>query len=160
MTAFRPATPDDAVALRDLERIASLVALGHVFPPDRHPYPDDDVLARWVLVLADPGVHVEVVEADTGLVCFVAWDAASVRHLAVHPDHWGRGLAGEAIARATAGIAAGGANRAVLWCLAENERARGFYEHLGWRTTGREQVAVWPPHPTEVEYAVATAPAV
>ena len=160
MTSFRPATPDDAVALRDLERTASLAALGHVFPPDRYPYPDDDVLARWGLVLADPAVQVEVVEADAGLVCLVAWDAGSVRHLAVHPDWWGRGLAREAMGRAMAGITAGGVGRAVLWCLADNERARGLYEHLGWRTTGREQDAAWPPYPTEVEYAVATAAAV
>ena len=40
-----------------------------------------------------------------------------------------------------------------LWCLVENHRARGLYEHLGWRPTGREQTAVWPPYPREMEYA-------
>ena len=160
MPDFRPASPEDAVALLALERDASLAALGHVFPPDRYPYPATDVLARWVLVLDDPEVRVEVVEGAEGFDCFVAWDDVSVRHLAVRPDAWGRGLAREALARAVAAIAAGGAERALLWCLADNERARGFYEHLGWRATGRAQEAVWPPHPIELEYAVATGAAV
>ena len=47
---FRPAREDEAGALRDLERAANLVALGHVFPPDRFPFPDDAVLARWAIV--------------------------------------------------------------------------------------------------------------
>jgi hypothetical protein len=37
--------------------------------------------------------------------------------------------------------------------LADNQRARDFYAHLGWAATGREQAAEWPPHPVELEYA-------
>ena len=44
---FRPATDGDAVALRDLEKAANLIALAHVFPPETHPYPDAGVLDRW-----------------------------------------------------------------------------------------------------------------
>jgi hypothetical protein len=55
------------------------------------------------------------------------------------------GLARQAVARAS------GVRR--LWCLAENHRARGFHEHLGWRATGRNHLAEWPPYPTELEYA-------
>ena len=61
---WRTATDDDAVALRDLERVSSSAGLAHVFGD--LPYPDDDVLARWVLVLADPEVTVEVVEDADG----------------------------------------------------------------------------------------------
>ena len=45
-----------AVALRDLERSASRTGLAHVF--GELPYPDDDVLARWALLLDDPTVVV------------------------------------------------------------------------------------------------------
>ena len=45
---WRRATAEDAVALRDLERVASLTGLAHVF--GELPYPDDDVLARWALL--------------------------------------------------------------------------------------------------------------
>jgi len=150
---FRTAGADDAEALRDLERDANLVALAHVFPPDRFPFPSEDVQARWTQVLADPAVRVEVVDGDTGLRCFVAWDAVTLRHLAVHPDAWGSGLARAAVARAADAIRAKG-RQPVLWCLADNVRARAIYEHLGWETTGSRREAVWPPYPVELEYSL------
>jgi GNAT superfamily N-acetyltransferase len=142
---WRVATSADAVALRDLERSASRAGLAHVFGD--LPYPDDDVLARWALVLDDPEVLVEVVEDDLGLVVLVAHDGATLRHLAVRPDHWGAGLGSEAFARAEAA----GARR--LWVLEANERARRLYDSLGWRPSGATQECPWRPYPTEVEYA-------
>jgi GNAT superfamily N-acetyltransferase len=142
---WRVATPADAVALRDLERSASRVGLAHVF--GELPYPDDDVLARWVLLLDDPEVTVEVVEDEHCLVALVAHDGSTLRHLAVRPDHWGEGLAREAFARAEAA----GARR--LWVLEANGRARRLYESLGWRPSGTTQECPWRPYPTEVEYA-------
>lgn len=141
----RVATSADAVALRDLERTASRAGLAHVFGD--LPYPDDDVLARWTLLLDDPEVVVEVVEDGLGLVALVAHDGSTLRHLAVRPDHWGAGLAREAFARAEAA----GARR--LWVLEANERARRLYESLGWRPSGTTQECPWRPYPTEVEYA-------
>ena len=75
VTAWRRATPADAVALRDLESAASRAGLAHVFGD--LPYPDDDVLARWVLLLDDPEVVVEVVEDDAGLVVLCAHDGSA-----------------------------------------------------------------------------------
>ena len=63
---------------------------------------------------------------------------------AVRPSRWGTGLARRAVERAV------GVTR--LWCLVDNVHARGFYEHLGWRPTGREGAAEWPPYPVELEY--------
>ena len=145
MTTWRRATATDAVALRDLERTASRTGLAHVFGD--LPYPDDDVLARWVLLLDDPEVVVEVAEDDDGLVVLAAHDGESLRHLAVRPDHWGSGLGREGFARAERS----GARR--LWVLADNARARGLYESLGWRPSGVTQECPWPPFPTELEYA-------
>lgn len=142
---WRRATADDVVALRDLERIASRAGLAHVF--GELPYPDDDVLARWALLLDDPGVVVEVVEDDDGLVALTAHDGATLRHLAVRPDHWSAGLGREGFVRAQAA----GARR--LWVLEANARARGLYESLGWAPTGLTQECPWPPYPIEVEYA-------
>lgn len=151
VSTWRRATPDDAVDLRDLERAASSAGLGHVFGD--LPYPDDDVLARWALVLADPEVVTEVVEDARGLVAFAAHDGSSLRHLGVRPDAWGRGLARDGVARAVAA----GARR--LWVLAENHRARGLYASLGWTPTGTEQECPWPPCPRELEYALSPADA-
>ena len=144
MMTWRRATEADAVALRDLERIASQTGLAHVF--GALPYPDDDVLARWALLLDDPEVLVEVVEDEQGLVALAAHDGTSLRHLAVRPDHWSAGLGREAFARAEAA----GARR--LWVLAENARARMLYESLGWAPTGVSQECPWRPYPTELEY--------
>jgi GNAT superfamily N-acetyltransferase len=149
---FRDATLDDLVALRDLEREANLAALGHVFPPDRFPFPDDDVLARWALVLDEPGVVVRVAEDDRGLVAVAAYDDSTLRHLAVRPDHWGDGLATTAIETALHAMDQRGCTIASLWCLEENHRARRLYEYLGWRATPDRQDAPWPPHPVEMRY--------
>jgi GNAT superfamily N-acetyltransferase len=150
VTEWRRASHGDAVALRDLERVASCTALAHVFGD--LPYPDADVLARWALLLDDPEVTVEVVEDERGLVALAAHDGTSLRHLAVRPDHWSAGLGREGVARA----AAAGARR--LWVLEANSRARGLYESLGWSPSGAAQESPWPPFPTEVEYVSPAAP--
>ncbi|WP_341928036.1 GNAT family N-acetyltransferase [Nocardioides psychrotolerans] len=155
---FRPARADDAAALRDLEREANLVGLAHVFPAADFPFPDDAVLARWQQVLAEPGVVVEVVDGPggdggdggEGLDVFVAHDATTLRHLAVHPRRWGTGLARVAVERAAGRIRAGG-QQPRLWCLAANDRALGLYLHLGWEPTGVEQRSEWTPYPVERE---------
>ena len=140
---FRPAVPSEAVALTELERDANLVALAHVFGDT--PYPWAEVQARWERTLVDPGARVEVCGQAARLDAYVCWDDALLRHLAVRPERWGSGLARRAVERATE------ASR--LWCLVENHRARGLYEHLGWRATGVERSAEWPPYPREMEYA-------
>ena len=152
---FREATDDDMVRLRDLERAANEAALAHVFPPDRYPFPADDVLARWALVLADPGAVTLVLDHQwkESLVAYATYDDHALRHLAVHPDYWGEGLATAAIEAALHAMDLRGSTSATLWCLKANHRARRLYDFLGWRMTGERRPAPWPPHPVEVEYA-------
>jgi RimJ/RimL family protein N-acetyltransferase len=140
---FRPARPDEATALRDLEKAANLVALAHVFPPETHPYPDQVVLDRWRELLADPAMTTVVSEDEQGLTAFAAFDETTLLHLAVRPDHWGTGLASAAMDRVPA---------ARLWCLEANHRARRFYERLGWRLTGNEKPETFIPFPLLLEY--------
>lgn len=144
---WRRAGAQDAGALRDLERDSNLVGLAHVF--GEAPFPSDGVLARWALVLDDPDVVTEVVDGPEGLLAFAAHDGDSLRHLGVHPSAWGRGLGSAGVGRAVAA----GARR--LWVLELNHRARELYERLGWTPTGVTQECPWPPHPTELEYALA-----
>ncbi|GEP37081.1 hypothetical protein NPS01_07440 [Nocardioides psychrotolerans] len=149
---FRPAVAGDATGLRDLEREANLVGLAHVFPAADFPFPDDEVLERWSRVLAEPGVSVEVVDGPEGdgLDAFVAHDATTLRHVAVHPRRWGTGLARRAVVRAASAIWAGG-HEPRLWCLAANDRALGLYFHLGWEPTEVERRSEWTPYPVERE---------
>jgi GNAT superfamily N-acetyltransferase len=139
---FWPATTADADALTELERDTNLVALGHVFAGI--PFPYDEVRDRWLRLLADPDVRVEIVGPPERLDVYLSWDDDRLRHLGVRPEQWGRGLARRAVERAT------GVRR--LWVLRENTGARGLYGHLGWTPTGREQQAEWPPYPVELEY--------
>ena len=151
---FREAGEQDLVALASLEREANEAALGHVFPPDRYPFPENAVLARWRLVLDDPEVAVLAVNAQRGgdLVAYVAHDDSTLRHLAVHPDHWGEGFATAAIQIALRGMGSRGSTEVSLWCLQENHRARRLYEHLGWKPTDDIREAPWPPHPLETRH--------
>ncbi|WP_114422712.1 GNAT family N-acetyltransferase [Nocardioides houyundeii] len=151
--SWRPAGAADAFALAEVERVANLEALAHVFDPLRHPFPFDDVLARWALVLQDPEVRVEAVGGEQGLLACTAYDQENLRHLFVHPQRWGTGLGRDGVARAVAHIR-GLDGTPHLWCLEENRRARGLYEHLGWCPTGVTREAVWPPHPVEMEYSL------
>ncbi len=149
LATFRLATSGDAEALVHLERDANLIALAHVFPPDQFAYPTDDVRRRWLDVLADPTVTIAVVDGpERRLDGLVAFDPHRLRHLAVHPDRWGTGLARRAVQYAVDRMAT-----PRLWCLVENHRALGLYEHLGWRPTGRVQHAEFPPYPEEIELA-------
>ena len=153
LATFRLATQHDVDALVELERASNLIALAHVFPPDEFPYPADDVRRRWTEVLADPSVTVAVADgADGRLDALVAFDPQLIRHLAVHPDRWGAGLARRAMEYAVDRMHA-----PRLWCLVENHRALGLYEHLGWRPTGRARRAEFPPYPEEIELASAPA---
>jgi GNAT superfamily N-acetyltransferase len=149
---FRAATRDDIVALRDLEREANLAALGHVFPPDRYPFPEDDVLARWAIVLEAPDVDVMVAEDAGEIVAYAAYDDSTLRHLAVRPDRWGQGLASTAVETVLLAPELRGCTIASLWCLEENHRARRLYEYLGWRPSPERREAPWPPHPVEMRY--------
>lgn len=155
---WRTAGPGDVASLTELEQEANLVALGHVFPADRFPFPVDGVRDRWAATLADPHVRVEVVDGGAGLAAFLAYDAILLRHLGVRPTRWGAGLGRAGVERAVSEMRAMGSTQPRLWCLTESVRARGLYERLGWRLTGVEQTCPWPPYPIELEYAAPTEP--
>jgi ribosomal protein S18 acetylase RimI-like enzyme len=69
----------------------------------------------------------------------------------------GRGVGRALMIRVIDTLAAGGFDRATLWVLVTNERARRFYGAGGWRTDGAEKTE---PHPfeatplREVRYAI------
>ena len=68
-------------------------------------------------------------------------------------EHWGEGLATDAIELVLQAMDRRGSTIASLWCLEENHRARRLYEYLGWRPEPERREAPWPPHPTEVRYS-------
>jgi GNAT superfamily N-acetyltransferase len=147
---IRPAGLDDLGTLGELERAASTAGLGHVFGADL-PFPMDDVLARWRLVLEEPGIEVVIDMADDEPVGYAAFGDGWLRHLGVHPDFWGTGRAEALHAHAVAGLRASGADEAHLWVLVDNHRARAFYTRLGWVDTGVRDREVFAPYPVKMQ---------
>ena len=69
------------VDLDDDRRIGGGISDGGLDALERIDHP-----VRLGLLLDDPEVVTEVVDGDRGLLAFAAYDAESLRHLAVHPD--------------------------------------------------------------------------
>jgi GNAT superfamily N-acetyltransferase len=63
---LRPCTPDDAEILFAIHRESAMTAYAHIFPPDRYPFPDDEMRAHWVTALADPKTDMVVAERAQG----------------------------------------------------------------------------------------------
>ncbi|MGA3352879.1 MAG: GNAT family N-acetyltransferase [Acidimicrobiales bacterium] len=54
----------------------------------------------------------------------------------VDPAHWRRGVGSALMAAGIERLVSAGYRQAVLWVLADNPRARAFYERHGWHTDG------------------------
>jgi GNAT superfamily N-acetyltransferase len=151
---IRPAVIDEAETLAELQRSASLAALGHIFPPERYPFPMEEVRDRWREAVANPDVRVILAEEDgtvTGLGCVRReW----LDGLYVIPEEWGSGLGRALHDHALSLVADLGSQKCHLWVLEHNERARRFYERLGWRENGDTRVVPFPPHPIDVGYTI------
>ncbi|MEM9518243.1 MAG: GNAT family N-acetyltransferase [Actinomycetota bacterium] len=59
--------------------------------------------------------------------------------LYVHPTAWGAGVGYALLAECEAELVRRGFESGLLWVLADNERARRFYERQGWTADGGEQ---------------------
>lgn len=72
-------------------------------------------------------------------------DAATgeIYALYVRADAWGTGTGKQLHDCALDHLAAAGCARATLWVLADNVRARAFYERQGWRPDGETQSEDW-----------------
>lgn len=141
---------DDLELVFAIQREASLAGLADVFPPDRFPYPDDEVREDLRRQLDDPR-YVALVDEDGRGFALVGdgW----LQRLYVREAAWGSGLAGELHAAALAALRERGTATASLWCLVDNTRARRFYEKHGWYLNGDERVVPFPPHPVDVGYS-------
>jgi GNAT superfamily N-acetyltransferase len=148
----RRVQPDEFVALFELEKVASLAGLGHVFPVEEFPFPDEEVLAKYRLWFEDPDFRALAVERGRRMIGHVAYDREQLRQLSVHPELWGSGLADAMVDVALDDMAAGGAAQARLWVLTANSRARRFYQRGGWAPTGKVSRSQFVPHPEMLEY--------
>jgi GNAT superfamily N-acetyltransferase len=151
LSVIRRAGVDDLPALLALEKAASSAGLAHVFGPDI-PFPDNDVLARWRLVLDEPGMAVVVDEDGAEPIGYAAYGDGWLRHFGYLPAWWGTGRAQALHAYAVAAMRAERADGALsLWVLVDNVRARAFYTRLGWLDSGVRDHEVFPPYPDKMQ---------
>ena len=71
----------------------------------------------------------------------------------VDPGYWRRGVGSALMGSALDRLTRDGYPQAALWVLADNLRARAFYEHHGWRLDGARKIfEVADEHHEEVRY--------
>lgn len=149
----RGAGPDDAETLYAIHRESALTAYVHIFPPDRHRFPDAEMRAHWAAGLDDHETDVVIAERDGRPIGFAGVSPGWLKNLFVVPDEWGRGAGSVLHDEAVRLLRAKGAG-AQLWVLEENERARRFYEHRGWIFAGERRPSDFPPYPQVLLYTL------
>jgi GNAT superfamily N-acetyltransferase len=149
--SLRRAGPDDAETLFTIHRESAMTAYAHVFPPDRYPFPEEEMRAHWVAQLGDSEATTVIAERDGVAVGFVAVSPGWMRNLFVLPSEWGRG-AGSALHDEAVELLRGAGVSARLWVLEANVRARRFYEQRGWRHDGERRASDYPPYPPVLRY--------
>jgi GNAT superfamily N-acetyltransferase len=150
---IREARPGEATVLAAIQRDASLAALGHIFPPDQYPYPMDEVTERWRDALADDAVVVFVYE-EAAPVGVAGARAEWLDGLYVLPEWWSRGVGRALHDHVLEHLRAAGSTQCHLWALEHNDRARRFYERLGWHEDGTSRAVPFPPNPIDLGYSI------
>jgi GNAT superfamily N-acetyltransferase len=152
------ATVQDVELCFGIARAAAVAGFQHIFPSSRYEFTAEAIRADWAAALNDPDAETYIaVEGDVA-VGVVSLSGGILQTLYVTPESWGRGIGSALHDLALDRLRERNVPEATLWTLAENHRARAFYENRGWCLTGRTRVVPFPPHPIDVEYARSTSP--
>lgn len=135
---IRPAATEDSERLADVHVTSWQHTYRGTFPDRFLDGLDIDRRVRFFAERIGSGARVLVAESEGEIVAF-CWCAPSsekgwgeILSIYAHPDHWGRGH-GRALLEAAEGhLREEGFDRALLWVLDTNTRAREFYERQGW----------------------------
>lgn len=146
-----PAGPGDAVALAEVHVRSWRETYAGLLPPqylERMSVPVHATRWRRQLTRTRPGEVVLAAEGPAGLTAYcagarLAEDEAEVFTLYVLKSAQGSGLGRRLFATAARVLRAEGARSLRLWVLNGNERARGFYAHLGGVVTAERPVSGW-----------------
>ena len=152
--SLRDAYSDEAEALARLQEKSAVAGFSNVFPRGRYPFPRQEVLESWRVLLARDEVVALVAEDGGELVAFAVLRPGWLERLYVDPSVWGKGVGSRLHDQALERLRARGSSRCSLWVLEANDRARSFYERRGWRLNGETRVVPFPPHPLDVGYTL------
>jgi ribosomal protein S18 acetylase RimI-like enzyme len=140
--SIRWATPADAAGLAEVHVVAWQRAYRGILGDDFLDSMDFGSREAWWAGYLGRGARVSVSEREGMIVGFCNAGASSdagwgeIFAIYVHPDHWGTGLGRELMVAGESSLVASGFDRALLWVLEENRRARDFYERRGWSQGG------------------------
>ena len=149
---IRRARQVDLDLLTSIERAASEAALKHIFDPEQHPYPTDEVRRRWRRLLRDRRTHIRILEEYSKPAGLVVWDSdGQLRQLAVSPQYSHQGHGSLLLQYATEELMFGGTSELSLWVLEDNLSTRGFYRSRGWRDTDERSKSDYPPYPSQIK---------
>jgi len=151
---LRPASTSDVPAIIDMQEVAAVAGLSHLFPQDEYPFPREAIAADWVSEIGRPDVDVFVHSRGDRILAFAALRADELLHFGTALDTWGSGLAASVNDELLAKLTAAGHGSAWLRVFEENPRARRFYEKMGWRRTPQVSYGDYPPFPLLVHYAI------
>ena len=137
----RPASPEDAPALREIERLAGErfrdVGLPEV--ADDEP-PSVEQLARYARA-GRSLVAVDDTDAPIGYVLVDVVDGnAHAEQVSVRPDHQGAGVGRTLIERVRAGVAEAGMPAVTLTTFADVPWNAPLYRHLGFRILAEDEI--------------------
>lgn len=142
---IRSATVDDAERLGHIHVRSWQVAYEGVFDRDFLDGLDLSARVEWFQrsIGEDTPILVADAEGDPAGFCVVGSARAGesewgeVYSVYVHPDYWNQGFGFRLLTAAEGALRDDGFERALLWVLASNARARSFYERQGWALGGQ-----------------------
>ena len=150
-STLRLATPADAVEIEAVHWAGLEGAyLGRVPGWREEPRVVDDRVRRWTGWPGDPEIDTVVAESHGTIVGFCTLRACTqpdlderprgeMPTLYVHPEHWRRGYGRKLCLEILRRARDRGFSSVVLWVMEVNERARLFYEGIGFRFDGTSQ---------------------
>jgi GNAT superfamily N-acetyltransferase len=147
----RRAGLDDLDILLAIQKAAAVAGFANVFPQELYPFPEGEIRETLRVQLADPANAALLDDEERG---FAVVGEGWLHRLYVRPAEWGSGVAGVLHDDALAVLREDGSTAVSLWVLADNARARRFYERRGWRLNGDERTVPFPPFPLDVGYAL------
>jgi len=147
--AVRHADLVDAPLLAKFQHRVALIAYASIFPPEA-PLPDPGQMALdwhrqlsgefaprqvgYVAELSGQLAGVVIASGDPEMPTF-----GHIMRLYVEPGAWGLGVGRRLYNCAVAHLQDVGYEHASLWVLEHNERARSWYERLGWSCAGERK---------------------
>ena len=135
---IRAGTPEDAAGVARVQVETWQAAYAHALPREQlQAFSVEDRVEQW---RRWPPI---VAELDGSVVGFVSVGAAHDENadgelfaIYVHRGHWSTGLGRRLMQAGEEALRRLGHREAVLWVMADNPRARRFYELAGWSVDG------------------------